>query len=142
MKKILAVILAIALFASHVNVTFGTHYCGGKPVETKVILGAAHLGCGMNEMGMICALTQNNKPSTQGVDQTPCCENVFQTVQTTGEFTNDHNFQLSHIDFTLAILFAASNILIPEERIADPNYIITPPHLLKEFTLLTRVFLL
>lgn len=65
----------------------GTHYCSGEAIETKLILGETHLGCGMREMKETCRISDHfNKINTY--EKTPCCQNEYQTIQSSYEFLN------------------------------------------------------
>lgn len=109
MKKILSIVLTLALFASHLNVTFGTHLCQGRVMDTQIILGESHLGCGMSGVGNTCNLPVDDEQSKQGLDKVPCCENIFHSVQTTSEFVNEHSPQIFQLDFALVYLYTSIN---------------------------------
>ncbi len=84
MKKVFAIFLGLLLLVSHSYLTIGRHYCGGKVVESKIILGETHLSCRMMEMEKPCNGSENSNEIN--FDKAPCCKNEYQTVQLTNEF--------------------------------------------------------
>lgn len=79
MKRSVSVFLIIFLLIGQTGFTFATHYCGGHPVKTGVVLGDHLPDCGMNMMNA-CEMDMND---TEGptINKEPCCENHFTTVE-------------------------------------------------------------
>ncbi|KAA3656998.1 MAG: hypothetical protein DWQ10_14225 [Calditrichaeota bacterium] len=78
MKKITATFLSLVLLVGNMGLTLATHYCGGHPMESVIILDAEPVGCDMMEMEQDC---ENTRPAPQAVQQDDCCENTYQSLQ-------------------------------------------------------------
>ena len=110
MKRSLSILLSLIILASHMSFTIGTHFCGGEAVETRIILGEAHLGCGMMDMEESCADSENANLTGEDFDETPCCENKYQTVQSTNEFLETTTSATFNVDFAVAIIYTTLNL--------------------------------
>lgn len=71
MKKWLHIGLALLLLSGNLGLTVGTHYCMGRPMESRIALGHTHLGCGMLPEDM---------PSDSSEEDFPCCEDQFEAL--------------------------------------------------------------
>jgi hypothetical protein len=109
MKQFLSILLSFVLLASHINLTMGTHFCGGEAVETKIMLVDTHLGCEMEDMDHVCGDPENINNQNGSFNTIPCCENKFHTVQTTDEFVKDTFPTLFAFEFVVAIVHCILN---------------------------------
>jgi len=109
MKRSLSILLSLILLASHLSFTIGTHFCGGEAMESKIMLGKTHLGCGMTETEEACADSENANLPGESVDKTPCCENKYQTVQPANEFLEIAAYATFNVELATAIVYAALN---------------------------------
>lgn len=142
MKKGFSILLSFILLASHMYLTIGTHFCGGEVVETKIILGETHLGCGMLDMEKPCDDSENSNKNLVSFDKVPCCKNEFQTVQTTDEFVKDVAPQSFHVDFAIAIIYTTLDLdLFPKSTNQFYTEYIPPP-LGKDIQVLFQTFLI
>lgn len=100
---------------SHMYLTIGTHFCGGEAVETKIILGETHLGCGMMENEESCDDSEHTNNNQVSFHNTPCCQNEFQIIQGTDDFVKDFTQTVFNIDFAVAFLYTTLNLdLLPK----------------------------
>ena len=60
--------------------SFATHYCGGKAVKSKLMLGNGDLDCGMAKMDEAC------ESETTTVSKKSCCENHFLSLEVEDDF--------------------------------------------------------
>lgn len=141
MKQIFSISLSFILLASHMFLAMGTHFCGGEVVETKIILGETHLGCGMMDMGEPCDNSNHNKNETN-FDKTPCCENEYQTVLSTNEFVKDTVQIAFNIEFAVTFIYTTLNLdLFPKPTPQFYTKYISPP-LEKDIQVLFQTFLI
>ena len=84
-KKILSISLAILFLFSTINLNIMSHYCGGRLVETKVILGNGKVSCGMEEDVALC----ENYPGT--ALEKNCCEDDWHQISIKDDYTTSHN---------------------------------------------------
>lgn len=142
MKKSFSILLSFILLASHVSLIIGTHYCGGEPVESKLLFGENHLGCGMADMDESCDHEETNENNDVSFDNAPCCENDYFTVQVTDDFVKDTATVFFSNNFVAALF---STILNPEIFSKYTNQLYTeyyPPPLEKNIQILFQTFLL
>lgn len=141
MKQILSILLSLILLASHMYLTMGTHFCGGEAVETKIMFGETHLGCGMMDMGSLCEDFNTNENRTN-FDKTPCCANEFQIFQSTNEFVLDATQIANSLDFSLAFIYTMLNLdLFSKSTHKVYTEYISPP-VEKDIQILFQVYLI
>jgi hypothetical protein len=140
MKKFFSIILAVVLLASHMSLTIGTHMCRGEAIETRIIYGGSHLlGCGMEDMNEPCEIPLQHDDS---FSKDQCCENHYQTFQTSDEFVND-SFQFSvSVDFALALVYAVLDINLSPQADRHLNTAYLPPPLEKDIQVLFQTFII
>jgi hypothetical protein len=140
MKKFFSIILAVVLLASHLSLTIGTHMCRGEVIETRIIYGGSHLeGCGMEDMNEPCEIPLQHDNS---FSKDQCCENQYQTLQTSDEFVNDSFQHNLSIDFALAIAYAVLTIDSSPQADRPFNTAYLPPPLEKDKQVLFQTFLI
>jgi hypothetical protein len=110
MKRSLSILLSFILLASHMSFTIGTHYCGGEAIESNIIIGEAHLGCGMMVTEDSCADSENANLSGDNFDLSPCCKNEYQPVQSIYEFLEIAAYASFNVDFAAAIVYTTLNL--------------------------------
>lgn len=134
--------MSFILLSSHVNLTLGTHFCGGTAVKTKIILGESHLGCGMMDMEIPCSDSEHYGNEQVRFDKVPCCKNEFQTIQSTDDFVKGATQTVVNIDFAVAFLHTALFMdLFPKNTHRFRTEYISPP-LEKDIQVLFRTFLI
>lgn len=142
MKQVFSILLSFILLTSQVYLTIGTHFCGGVAVESKIILGETHLGCGMEDMEVPCDKSEKTNKNGAGYDKTPCCENEFQTIQTTDDFVKDAVQVDLNVDFAVAFIYNALNLdLFSKSSQQFYTEYISPP-LEKDIPVLFQAFLI
>ncbi len=110
------------------SLAIGTHFCCGKTVETKVLIGDTHLECNMQDMEEPC--DDSEKPYTDKVhlENHPCCENEYQTVQGTDVFLKEVAQQSFNINFAIALIYTNLNLeLLSKSTAQFSAEYITPP---------------
>lgn len=128
--------------ASHTSFAIGTHFCGGEAVETKIILGAEHLGCDMPGMEEPCDESKKATNKEGSFDKVPCCENEFQTFQSTNEFVKDAAQTTFNVEFSVAFIYTKLNLdLFPKSTHQFYTEYIPPP-LEKDILVLFQTFLI
>lgn len=120
----------------------GTHFCSGEAVETKIMLGKTHLGCGMTDIDLSCEDSGKTSNHPVSFDNFPCCENEYQIIQVTDEFVKDATHGSLNIDFAAAFLAILLNVdLIPKSTHQFyTDY--SPPPLEKDVQVLFQTFLI
>lgn len=61
--------------------TMATHYCGGHPVKSKLMLGNGSLNCGMKKMTDSCESSE-----TTSISKKACCENHYLSIEVEDDF--------------------------------------------------------
>ncbi len=142
MMKGFSIMLSVILLASHISLTIGTHFCGGEPVEKKVVFGNTHLGCGMEEMDESVIDPSNSSTAGTSFAEMPCCENEFQKVEATDDFLKDASSPAIHIDFVyihvLTLLGLESDPITDINLYADAS----PPPLERDIQILFQTYLI
>ena len=141
MKQIFPILLSFILLASHINLTMGTHFCGGEAVETKILLGESHLGCGMMEMEADCNDSELTNNDQVRIDIVPCCQNKFQTIQGTDDFVKNAAQTVFNIDFAVAFLLTTLNLDLFSKATHQPYKEYISPPLEKDILVLFQTFL-
>jgi hypothetical protein len=142
MKKGFSILLSFILLASSVSLTIGTHYCGGKAVESMLMFGDDHLGCGMADMEESCGHSEKTNDKEVGFDNSPCCANEYFTVQVTDDFVKD----TTPVNFRVNFVAAFISILLNQEILSKSTHKLFagyyPPPPGKNLQVLLQTFLL
>jgi hypothetical protein len=141
MKKLFSIVLAFMLLASHMSLVIGTHYCGGRAIESKLVFGALDLSCSMAEMEQTC--NDSEAPGTEMfcLENVPCCENEYQVVQFTDNFVKDVAM-LFFNDYVAAIFFYTTPKLGKTVKVEHLSTVFTPPPVKKNVQVLFQTFLI
>ncbi|MDT8394065.1 MAG: hypothetical protein RQ761_09475 [Bacteroidales bacterium] len=142
MKKVLPILLSFILLASHMSLSVGTHFCCGEAMVTKILVGDTHLGSGMQDMEG--TFNDSNRPNTNELhfENVPCCENRYQTLQSTDEFIKDVETHSCRPDFVLAFVYTTPDLEInPNSTHRFFTEYISPP-LEKDIQILFQTFLI
>lgn len=142
MKRCLSILLSFILLVSHVNVTFGTHFCGGEAIVTKIIFGKTHLGCGMMDMEAPCKTSEKSNSSNANFENAPCCENLFKTFRVTDEYVKEVAFQSLHVEFAQAIIYTTIHLDLFPKSTHQFYTEYTPPPLENDIRVLFQTFLI
>lgn len=141
-RKILHIVMAFVLVASNLGLTLSTHYCQGDALESQINLTPVDLGCGMADMGNSCALPVELHGDKTQFDNTPCCENEYQTIQPTEDFIKEATPVTFNIDFAIAIVYATLNPdLFPNSTQQSYTEYHSPP-IEKDIQVLFQTFLI
>ena len=124
------------------SLAIGTHFCGGESVETKIMLGKTHLGCGMMDMEEPCDDTEKADNKGVSFDKLPCCENEYQTVQSTIEFVKDAAQVSFNVDFATALIYTTLHVDLFPKSTHHLNSVFTSPPIEKDVQVLFQTFLI
>ncbi len=142
MKQIFSILLSLILLVGNSYLTIGIHFCGGEAVESKIILGETHLGCGMMDREESCKDSENSNKHKTSFEKTPCCENQYQTIQPTEDFIQDATKIASNVEFAVAFIYTTLNLdLFPKSSHPVYTEYISPP-LEKDIPVLFQTFLI
>ena len=139
MKSLFAILLSVVLLAGQMSLTIGTHICQGEAIETRIIYGGTHLGCGMEDMSEPCDINDQQDVS---FSKEQCCENQYQTLQTTEDFVNDASQLNLSLDFAVAFVSSLLNIDLSPRATHQFNTAYLPPPLDKDIQVLFQTFLI
>jgi len=78
MSKFLNISLALLLMLSNLNLQVVTHYCMGRAMESRLVIGHDHPGCGMEGMDGQGVNIQSDP--AYSMEDTGCCTNRYQTL--------------------------------------------------------------
>ena len=109
-RKILHIVMAFVLVASNLGLTLSTHYCQGEALESQINLTPVVLGCGMADMGNLCALPVEHHDDETHIDNILCCENQYQSIQLTEDFVQETTPITFNVDFAIAFVYATLNL--------------------------------
>lgn len=129
-------------------------------METRILLGTGHVGCGMEhpdsqpaviiagqQMATACGMEHPEShigasgQAPESVDQSPCCENRYQTLQSTEEYVQQSQLITEYNAFPVVILHTDTiPAVYPESLVNFYSYNIPPPSK-KDKQVLYQVFL-
>lgn len=125
------------MLASHVGIAANTHYCGGVVAEQSFSLGIEQLDCGMGSIPKVCEPT---KP--EGLNATPCCENVHEILQ----MQHEANVKKASVEvsptFFVAFVFATATTLFSIEGTSTVFREYVPPIVRQNVQVLFQTFLI
>ncbi len=131
----MSIFLSFILLAGSVQITLGTHYCGGTAVAAELMLGHQHLDCGMTGMDKKQPESHGNAFSSQ------CCDNEYQTLATDETMKQSAIKKMVNAPIVLALppvyQFTAPAL---SQQMAVPYY--RPPTFVKDINILHQVFLI
>lgn len=117
MKRILSILFAFFILISNLGIAVGTHFCGGKAVESKLMLHLEDLHCGMDVSQMTC----DDHTKEGEVIKNVCCENDFLAM----DVDDNYNYQdvKVKINPTFLVAFTVSFLQINlDTYIKEPNF--------------------
>jgi hypothetical protein len=126
--------------ASHVSLVIGNHFCEGNIVESKILMGEIHLGCNMPDMLETCTHSENQK-NNESYDA-PCCENEYQTVQTTSEYVKDAAQIMLNGGFALAAFYTTLYLDLFPKADYQSEILFIPPPIEEDIQALFQTFLI
>ncbi len=138
MKKIIAILILLLVTLNSVGLTFGTHYCGGKIVKAKLMIGYSELDCGMNNLSI-------NKVSSQKkvcVYSKSCCKNMYYTIDIDETVYQKLEFSISEFQFLSAIIQFHFNLKELKNLIFLIRINYQPPIWYKDIQVLFQSFLI
>lgn len=136
MRKAIAISLSLILLLSNVGLTLASHYCGGKAVESQLMIGANNLDCGMPDMDATCT----NNGATNTFQPIPCCENHFTTVSLKDGFTASSLITIPNAIFIQAFVTSFIDFSFARESLTDDYFTYLPPVTRPDISILFQVF--
>ena len=114
--------------------TMATHYCGGHAVETKITMGQAQVGCGMEEETQPC--------ESPVIQQKSCCEDEYISMSIEDDFnSNVTSVELNSIFlFTFTYAFFNLQPSVEDKKTVLPDT--SPPPLKQSRQVLFQTFLI
>ena len=120
MKKVLSILMIIALLVGNVGFVANYHYCGGHLQKKEyAFLSNPDAGCGM-EMDQASCESQYNLHAQ-------CCDNAFSQHKIEGQYVASH-FELNHavlISFLPSIIHLTINTSENTEQVFEEHF--SPP---------------
>lgn len=121
MRKICSISLAFLMLMISLKVSVDFHYCGGKLVQSKIVIGFGKAGCGMEEAKNICESNYSNS-----LYKSLCCENQLKQIKI-DNFHFDKNLYKLILEYIPTINQVNLDLNIIEfESFRFPNYKIPP----------------
>jgi hypothetical protein len=115
MRRIIAIFFVLLLVSTNVGLAFGTHFCGGFSMDTKLITTHDDLTCGMEFMDRACELDDEHT-----VIKKSCCSNEVHSLQIEEEFAQSAVPDIPIVQTAILI-----SLLVPEfypEESEAPRY--------------------
>ena len=142
LRKILHIVMVLVLVTANLGLTISTHYCQGEAIKSQVNLLPEDLDCGMMGMNSSCNIPVKNDNHKTHIDNIPCCQNEYQTIQLTEDFIRDATPITFHVDFAIAIVYATLNLnLFPNSTQQSHTEYHSPP-IEKDIQVLFQTFLI
>lgn len=116
-----------------------THYCGGKAVDSKIVIGHGELHCGMPDMKGDC----KNESSTENhFKKKPCCENEYQSLDLEDEFQPQVIDSSINLEFVAAFFMTLIGRTYNSENDKAEYLNYFPPLIERDITVLVQSFLI
>jgi hypothetical protein len=141
MSKFFSILLSVLLIASHMYLSIGTHFCGGEAVNTKLVLGKTQLDCGMDAMDEGCQHPEDSGQTGDRLEKAPCCENEYQTLDSTDDFIKEFNVATLNFDFTASFFYVLLTLDLQPELKPILYAAYSPPLFEKDIQVLFQTFL-
>ncbi len=139
MDRLVSIVLIFVLLASHINLTIGTHFCGGEAVMSKLMIGHEPLSCGMASMDEPCDESGNQDLSFANP---PCCQNHYQTFKATDDFIKATEKINQYSDLLVALVYTIVNTDIISQSSKHFYADFTLPPLEKNIQVLFQTFII
>lgn len=142
LRKVSHIVMALVLIVANLGLTISTHYCQGEALESKINLTPSDLECGMADMENSCALPVEHHNDETHIDNIPCCENEYQSIQSTEDFIQDATPVTFNVDFAATIVYVTLNLdLFPKSTQQHYSEYHSPP-IEKDIQVLFQTFLI
>ena len=97
MKRVIAILLSLLIFALSLNVGVAFHFCGGNLAQFKIVSGYGKATCGMEGIKDTC-----ESRSYPSVGSVPCCQDQFRKI-ISDDYRPTNKFEQSLFKFTTII---------------------------------------
>jgi len=135
-KQFISIFISLMILASSMGITFSTHFCMGRAVDSEIMIGMHELSCGMMDMDADCETNGQNFMAPN------CCENEFVSVEIEDDYqkvTESFSIETQFLfAFTYTFLFDIQNE--NEQTLAHADH--SPPPLEQNYQSLYQSFLL
>lgn len=114
-----------------------THYCGGRAVKSKLVLGDKSLDCGMEKMDENC-----ESDSETSITKKSCCENHFMSLGVEDDFQETIAQPQIDVNFVFTFVYTYFELLTSnfEQEVAFGDY--SPPLRNRDVQVLFQTFLI
>lgn len=138
MKRLLSILLAFLILISNFGFALGTHFCGGKAVESKLMFHQEDLHCGMDRVQMTC----DDHSNEGNIIKNKCCENDFLSLHV-DDVNNDYQTDVKFnpvfaVAFTISFLQLFWNTVQSESNYSSYH----APPILRSVQTLYQVFII
>jgi len=110
----------------------------GHAVSSELMVGHAHMDCGMGDMDKSC---ENPNDEQNHINPTPCCENIYQTLEVEDTFTLQQTHKTPTLDFVAAFVLTY-NHTFHLNKTNTPHFPYTSPLVTRNLPVLHQMFLL
>lgn len=127
---------------THLGLALGTHYCGGLAVESKVMIGHAHLDCGMSDMDNTKKDCEHTSDKESYIDKLPCCENQYLSYDIDDELQSKLIKDGISFEFLIAFAYEFLGTTFPTEIHTSQYADYSPPLIEQNISVLYQVFII
>lgn len=120
----------------NMSITFATHYCGGKPVETSISLGHDDLKCEMSAIEKKACTKSDQK---QKITRKNCCNNTYTTLSVDDNYNSTESVSLNIKFVSAFIAVFIHHTFFNCERLKS-FFTYSPPLLEQDKSVLFQVF--
>lgn len=136
MRKKFAISLAILMLALSLKAGIAIHLCGGKLVQSKLVIGYGKASCGMDEQNDRCETS-----AAASIKKPPCCINGLQQI-TSDDYQPTAKLTQHFFDYTFACIQAKVKLSGQYTNVKHLIFYRPPPGLSSVFLPFIRVFLI
>ena len=141
MKKVLSIVLSLLLVVSNISLTYATHFCGGKAVESQLMIGAQDFSCGMIMPESTCENNDEDCPnSNQGEMETNCCDNDYMQLSVDDNYDTVSSIELPNLNFVVAFVHTYLSLDLSSDNSTQEYFNEAPPLRKQDIRVLHQVF--
>lgn len=143
MKKVFAIILSFLLVVSNISLTYATHFCGGKAIESQLMLGSQDLTCGMIMPESTCEnMTDECSDPNPSELNNNCCDNEYIQLTTDDDFNTVSSVELPQLEFVVTFIYNHFNPEFVSNKTLIEFHIEAPPLVKQNIQVLHQVFII
>lgn len=143
MKKVFAILLSFLLVISNISLTYATHFCGGKAIDSQLMLGVQDLSCGMIMPESTCENVESDCESPiQSEMDTNCCDNEYVNLSVDEDFNTTSAIELTTFVFVVAFVKTFFNPIVALGNTSKELYEEAAPLVKHDVRALFQVYLI